>query len=101
LILYSPELELDTMRCNIIGFLEDPGEEKLRSLVQQTLKFSARRDMKKVSPAALKFWSAPGQWSLYMFCNLAEYITWRYPGLANYVMRRHPRLMMLYRRPRH
>ena len=101
LIRYSPELELNSTRCNIIGFLEDPGEEKLRSLVQQTLIFSARRDMKKVSPAAPKFWSAPGQWSLYMFCRLAEYITWRYPGLTDYVMRKHPRLVMLYRQLRH
>jgi glycosyltransferase involved in cell wall biosynthesis len=101
LIRYSPELELDTTRCNTIGFLEDPGEEKLRSLVQQTMKFSARPDMKKVSPAVPKFWSAPGQWYLHMGCRLAEHITWRYPRLADYVMRRHPRLVMMYQRLRH
>jgi glycosyltransferase involved in cell wall biosynthesis len=101
LILYSPELELDTTCCNMIGFLEDPGEEKLRSLVQQTIKFSARPDMKKVSPAVPKFWSAPGQWCLHMGYRLAEYIMWRYPRLADYVMRRHPRLVMMYRRMRY
>ena len=101
LISYSPELELDTTWCNMIGFLEDPGEEKLRSLARQTLKFSTRPDMKKVSPAAPKFWSAPGQWYLCMYCRLAEYIAWRYPRLADYVMRRHPRLVMMYRRLRY
>ena len=101
LIRYSPELELDTTRCNTIGFLEDPGEEKLRSLVQQTMKFSARPDMKKVSTAAPKFWSAPGQWYVHMGCRLAEHITWRYPRLADYVMRRNPRLVMMYQRLRH
>jgi len=101
LISYSPESELDTTWCNMIGFLEDPGEEKLRLLARQTLKFSARPDMKKVSPSAPKFWSTPGQWYLYMGCRLAEHIMWRYPRLADYVMRRHPRLVMMYRRLRH
>lgn len=101
LIRYSPELELGTTRCNIIGFLEDPGEEKLRPLARQMLKFSTRPDIKKVSPAAPKFWSAPGQWYLHTCCRLAEYIMWRYPRLADYVMRRHPRLVMMYRRLRY
>jgi len=101
LISYSPELELDTTWCNMIGFLEDPGEEKLRSLARQTLKFSARPDMNKVSPSATKFWSAPGQWYLCMYCRLAEYMVWRYPRLADYVIRRHPRLVMMYRRMRY
>ena len=101
LIRYSPELELDTTRCNMIGFLEDPGEKKLRSLVQQTMKFSTRPDIKRVSPAVPKFWSAPGQWYLHMGYRLAEYIMWRYPRLADYVMRRHPRLVMMYRRIRY
>jgi glycosyltransferase involved in cell wall biosynthesis len=101
LISYSPELKLDTTRCNMIGFLEDPCEEKLRSLAQQTIKFSARPNTKKVYPAAPKFWSAPGQWYLCMYCRLAEYIAWRYPRLADYVMRRHPRLVMMYQRLRY
>ena len=101
LIRYSPQLELDTTRCNTIGFLEDPGEEKLRSLAQQTTKFSTSQATKKVSPATPKFWSAPGQWCLHMGYRLAEYIMWRYPRLADYVMRRHPRLVMMYRRIRY
>ena len=101
LIRYSPELELDTTWCNTIGFLEDPGEEKLRSLAQQTTKFSTSTATKKVSPTAPKFWSAPGQWYLHMGCRLAEYIMWRYPRLADYVTRKHPHLVTMYRRLRH
>jgi FkbM family methyltransferase len=90
LVRYSPALELDTTWGNMIGFLEDPGEDKLRALAQKTLKFAARRGRENVATATPQFWSASGTWYLHIRDRLAEY-----------VMRRHPRLARMYRRMRH
>ena len=89
LVRYSPALKLDTTWGNMIGFLEDPGDDKLRSLARQTLKFSARPGRDKTSHAVSKS-HMPRQWYL---CVLYR--------LATYVMRRHPSLAMMYRRMRH
>jgi len=89
LVRYSPALKLDTTWGNMIGFLEDPGDDKLRSLARQTLKFSARPGRDKTSPAVSKS-HMPRQWYLRVLYRL-----------ATYVMRRHPRLAMMYRRMRH
>lgn len=90
LVRYSPALELDKTWGNMIGFLEDPGDAKLGSLARQTIKFPARPGKENVSPAAPKFVSVPKQWYLRVRGALAEY-----------VVRRHPRLARIYRQMRH
>ncbi len=89
LVRYSPALELGRTWGNMIGFLEDPGEDRLRPLVRQTLQFSARPSVEETPGAAPKDWSAPRPWYLRARRRLAEY-----------VMRRHPRLAKMYRRLR-
>jgi FkbM family methyltransferase len=89
LISYSPELELDATWGNMIGFLEDPGEEKLRSLARQTLKFSARPGRDTVYPTRHKRQPLPVQWYHRVLYRLAPY-----------VLRKHPRLAMIYRKMR-
>ena len=42
LICYQPELNFKTAWGNLIAFLDDPGEEVLRTLVQETIKFSPK-----------------------------------------------------------
>ena len=88
LVRYSPTLELSKTWGNMIGFLEDPGEDKLRSLALQTVKFSARPG-REVSSATSKFLSVPRQCYLHVRHKLAAYI-----------VRKHPRLARIYRRIR-
>ena len=89
LVRYSPALELDATWGNMIGFLEDPGEEKLRSLARQTLKFSARPGRDTVYPTRHKRPPLPVQWYHRVLYRLAPY-----------VLRKHPRLAMIYRKMR-
>jgi FkbM family methyltransferase len=89
LVRYSSALELGKAWGNMLGFLEDPGEDKLRSLALQAVKFSARPG-REVFSAALKFLSVPRQWYLHVRNKLAAY-----------VVRRHPRLARIYRRMRY
>lgn len=42
MVRYSPDLSVSDTWGNILGFLKDPGEDRLRELTQQTVKFAAR-----------------------------------------------------------
>jgi FkbM family methyltransferase len=90
LVRYSPALEIDRAWGNMIGFLDDPGDEKLAALARQTIKFSARPGIPTISLTGPRCLSVPVQWYLLM----------RY-RLAAYVVERHPRLAMTYRRIRY
>ena len=86
---YSPALELNRTWGNMIGFLEDPGEDTLTVLAQRTLKFAARRGREKVSTATPQSRREVGSWHLRVRNRVAEYI-----------MRRHPRVARTYWRMR-
>jgi FkbM family methyltransferase len=74
LIRYSFALELDKTWGNMIAFLQDPGEDKLRSLARQTTKFSARPGREKMSKTSPQSVSAPRK--------LVEYLGRNHPMIG-------------------
>ena len=82
LVRYSPALELGKTWGNMIGFLEDPGEDKLRSLARQTLKFSARPSRDRVSSTRHKRPALPLQWYHRVLHRLAPHVQLKHPWLA-------------------
>ncbi|MCD6390767.1 MAG: FkbM family methyltransferase [Dehalococcoidia bacterium] len=89
LVRYSTALELGKSWGNMIGFFDDPGADKLRSLARQTIKFSAQPGRDIVYFTRYKRRALPVQ--------LYHRVLYR---LAPYVLRKHPRLAMMYRKMR-
>ena len=89
LVRYPCELNDPSAWGNLIAFLEDPGDDRLRSVARETLRFPGWGDGESGSPSAARPASLPIQ--------LYERMLYKF---GPYVVRRHPRLANLYRRMR-
>src|SRR5690606_7034311 len=93
LVRYSPQLDVSTTWGNVIGFREDPGEHLLRSLVQQSLKFSVAVATSKPSLDALRRVETPHA----MNVDIARPF---YADFGEWLMVRSPKLFRLAQRAR-